>query len=143
MYLAPPELQKRLDALNAEYRFTSVAGGVQKDGQGGWERIDDQPGFIKCEIQDRTTGEFYATGRGEDHSEALANALDVALTAPKPLTPAQKADGTIQRQADEIAELKRQLAARDGNEPADVAPEPRRRGRPRKMETVPPETDPA
>lgn len=139
MYLPPPELQKELNSLHAEFRFTSIASGLKKDGQGGFEPDDDKPGCICCEIKDITTGEYYAKGTGADHDAAIRNAITVAHASAKPLTPAQKADGTITAQAARIKELEAQLAGRS-NEPEQAAPVTRGRGR-RKAETVPPDDE--
>ena len=137
MFKPLAEVMSELTALNATYRFGFRGEQYEPDKDGDPKKTRQiAPGYTYCEIKDLTTGEIYAQARGGSEGEALSKAVEAARTAPKPLTTAQKADGTIAAQAQRIKELEAQLAGRS------VEPEPeakRGRGRFRKPVTVPPE----
>lgn len=114
--------QVAIKRLNATYRFRHRGPTFEEDEKTGrMKQID--AGGVFCDIIDLTTNEHYATGVGIDETLALENAITKANTAPKPLTPAQKADieAGIAKQAEadsklaeanaEIERLKAELAA--------------------------------
>ncbi len=128
-----PQQHATLDKYNAEFRFTH-RGPTFKDGpREGDKPIQLDPGHVRCEIIDRTIkGEPYCFGVGSTESEALVNALTKIKDAPKPITPAQRADalaaaaGEIKGEnaalKSRIAELESQLTR--GSAPAELTVEP-------------------
>jgi len=118
-----PETIRTLDKLNATFRFTILGGKLIRDSFGHFETDPASPSQVWAEIIDKTTGQGYCKVAGANESEALDNAVAAALTAPKPLTAAQKADPNFVSQAARIAELEAKLAAATAkpSEPSEPA----------------------
>lgn len=91
-----PEINARLAALNAAYRFRIFGPTFYEHEQSGKIRQQDT-GHIECDIFDKTVGAGYATERGTTEKDALERALATAEKSEKPMTPAQKADHAARR----------------------------------------------
>jgi hypothetical protein len=89
MFAPTPEQIAILEKLDSTYRFTNQAP--------TWKEMPDgklhmfSQGCTICFIIDLRMDEVYASGMGDSKATALADALNKAIPAPKPLTPAQKA----------------------------------------------------
>ena len=88
--------------------------------------------MCRCEISDLTLGERYFAAEGGSESEALEAAIEGALTAPKPRTPAQQyaeqmasADASLDSKDAEIRRLEGELAAAQAGKAEK--PKPKRR----------------
>jgi hypothetical protein len=115
-----PEIAKRITELDCEFRFVQVAETYTSHESGGEIVVDSGPKHKKpgtyCHLLDKPTGEYYVEGyaSGFDETGALEDALAKAVTAPKPLTPAQKlhrqhVDNVVSEKDAKIADLERQL----------------------------------
>ena len=113
MITPSPEITEQLKNLNATFRFVHSGPIHGPNPHDESKVITIKPGEIRCEIFDKTVGELYFSEKGEDEAAALENAVKGALTAPKPLTPAQKNGASaVATKAiiDENASLKARLA---------------------------------
>lgn len=135
MFQPDPETVQILNDLNATYRIVGVAPSLEKqDGK----FVPTGPSRRRAEIIDLTLNVPYCSAEADTEAEALRLAAKKAITAPKPLTPAQRAelartqsDALIAQQAEEIERLRAELAAAKGG--GDTAEASKRgRGRPRK-----------
>lgn len=115
-YQLPDEVLAIQKKLNAEHRIVHRGATMKKvDG----EMVVDKPGAITAVIIDKTLGVEYCQAEGGDEPEAVVNAYRKALTADKPMTPAQKASvGQISTAKaseaaarDELAKAHAELAA--------------------------------
>lgn len=105
-----------LQSLNATYRFSSE-GPTYKDGPAD-KPVMGKPGRTLCHIIDLTTKIEYFSAEGGTEAEALKKAIDGAIKAEKPMTPAQAfskqavdLSSKITDQGAEIAKLKAELAS--------------------------------
>lgn len=130
MMTPAPEILATLSALNATYRFVCTGVNfVDNPIPGGTPIIDTKrPPRTFCEILDLTIpgSPPYARAEGTDEQAALANAVEIARTAEKPMTPAQRHDrekvsAIVSAKDARIAQLEAQLAAR--GEPLPAGPE--------------------
>lgn len=81
-------------SMNTTYSF-KIEGPILK--VVGTEQIIIRPGRVLCLFYDLTVGgtEPFATGEGLDEPSAFADGLRKSTTAPKPLTPAQRATANL------------------------------------------------
>lgn len=109
MFQVPPDTLARLTALDCQWRFF-IRGAEFKLGPDGKPVPDpERPARTFCEIIDRTTGKPYFHIDGDSEQDALEKASIGALTAPKPLTPAQEAQKLYQ----ETGRLTTEIEAKD------------------------------
>lgn len=136
MFQTPPEAQAILERLDSNYRLRHTGAKMKRSQHGDWEV--DVPGKIFCEIIDNTTGESYVTAEGSTESDALVNAARLAITAPKPLTRAQRAsrdevdaaiakartaDAKVAEAEAEIKKLRAQVSALQAKDPTPQPPQ--------------------
>jgi hypothetical protein len=146
--------KKELDLLkqmNATYRFCHKRYMIDKPTpEKPDHQIEDaEKSGTYCEVFDQTLKEMICSIRvPTESSDSLAIAVAKAITSPKPLTPAQKADPGFARMQAENAAMKAELdalrAERDDPEPAgdengdvledDAVPEPPKIGGLRKLQ---------
>lgn len=88
-YQIPPEALAIATKLGAEHRIVH-RGQTMKKINGEMEPDLDKPGAITCVIIDKLLKVEYCQAEGGDEPEAIINAYRAAVTAPKPMTPAQK-----------------------------------------------------
>lgn len=120
-----PETAQILSDLNATYRCTGIAPPLEKDDGGKFAPVG--PSSYKAEIIDLTLGTIYASATAGSKADAVRLAAQAAVTAPKPLTPAQRAELArtgneslvLAEQRAEIERLKAELAARTGDDKGD------------------------
>lgn len=99
MFQISPDAAKTLNKLNATYRVSHSA----------------ERNTITVEIIDKTTGETYASANGPTEQEATEAAIEVARTAPKPLTPAQKFDEALTGSLAKVTDENRALAEKNAD----------------------------
>jgi hypothetical protein len=125
MFSPTADQLKTLAQIGASYRFRHNAPQYELD-ERTQKAVPRTTGYCECIIIDLATandpehrGE-YAAARGDDEPDALAKALSIAVTAPKPLTASQRAtaaivkaetDKALAEKDAEIAALKAKLAA--------------------------------
>lgn len=131
-------------ALNCTFRFVVKAKPFELNAAG--KPVQKGEPELWCEVQDLTTKEFYASAKGSDEAEALMAALNAAVDAEKPLTPAQQVqkrlkneiaakDATMSEKDKELAEL-REMVAQLQTQAGITPPVKRGPGRPRKEVAV-------
>ena len=110
MFTVPEDKNRVLDGLNASFRFRAIMSGTYQPTLGGERKeVSSQEGNIVCEIIDKTTGTTYAEAAGHGEAAAFEKALTLAVTAPKPLTPAQQYAAQLGIANDEKAALQAQI----------------------------------
>lgn len=120
-----PETTQILSDLNATYRCTGIAPPLGRDDDGKMTPIG--PSKYRAEIIDMTLNVPFASAEAGSKAEAVRLAAQAAVTAPKPLTPAQRAELArtgneslvLAEQRAEIERLKAELAARTGDDKGD------------------------
>lgn len=88
MYKIPDEAQAIAVRLNATHRIVH-RGATMKKVNG--EMVVDVPGAITAVIIDKTLNKEYCQEEGDDEPDAIVKAYRKAVTADKPMTPAQQA----------------------------------------------------
>lgn len=118
MYQLPDEAVRILEKIDARVRMVHTGADMKRDEHGDWAVA--KAGRITAHIIDNTTGEDYCTEDGIDEPDAIVKACRKALTAPKPMTKAQKATAgraeehlakVVSEKDDAIAALQAELAA--------------------------------
>ena len=110
MYNVPEDKMRILDGLNASFRFRAIMAGSYQPTLGSERKeVSSQEGNIVCEIIDKTTGTTYAEAAGHGEAAAFDAAIKLAVTAPKPLTPAQQYAAQLGVSNDEKAKLEAQV----------------------------------
>ena len=117
---------KTLSTMDSLWRFRHQADSYKED------PVTQRPvriamGRVFCDIVDGTTRQVYATGESDTESGALENAIEVAKTAPKPLTPSQKSDPRYIRldiSEKELAEAKKKIDELEKKLGIEKKPEP-------------------
>lgn len=112
-----PETTQILSDLNATYRCTGIAPPLGRDDDGKMTPIG--PSKYRAEIIDMTLNVPFASAEAGSKADAVRLAAQAAVTAPKPLTPAQRAELArtgneslvLAEQRAEIERLKAELAA--------------------------------
>lgn len=139
LQLSPAQLRLK-DELECELSFRMVSTGTRDiwDPEKGEHQKATLDRHQVCDVYDRATGDWYASGYGASDTEALDMAFKQASIAPKPLTPAQRYERSIgvhresaQAAGAEVARLKAELDAANA-----ALAEARKSGRGRR-ETVP------
>lgn len=141
MFEPTPRIKDRLAKLGANYRFRLHSSTIMQKLPDGTEKIVGHTAEFVCHIIDGQTGNEYASGTGQTEPEALERAVEAAITAPKPMTKAQRADTRLAEAVaagaakdDEIASLRARIAELEDNRDA---PAPTRRGRRNRTEEPP------
>ena len=109
----PKDVWEELERLDSTWRFVG-RGPTIKPGAGpnGSDLVVDSGGTI-CEIIDRTLGVPYASAMADTPKEAIIKATEIAKTAAKPMTIAQKAtNAVVEAQNAELRERIKELEQR-------------------------------
>lgn len=127
---------KQMQKMNLAHRFHDRAQTFIDNPVPGGHPVPDRtkPPCVVCDVFDKTTNQLFFSATGTTEAEAFALALEGAVTADKPLTPAQKSDPRFAKIAESesalaaanarIAELEAQVRS------ASEAPPRQRRGQP-------------